>query len=96
MRDNETPSLKETRRKEKATAEEAKRVIKEQARKKAFLAGEEATKEASKEKEAQRVIKRTNEETKQLSKDRTRNEASLAREQAIAEDQKARKLKTKS
>ena len=96
MRDNETQSLKETKRKEKAVAEEAKRVIKEQVRKKAFLAREQVIKEASKVKESQRATKRANEESKQLSKDRARKEASLAREQAIAEDQKARKFKPKT
>jgi len=96
MRDNETPSLKETKRKEKAAGEEAKRVSKEQIRKKAFWAREEATKEASKEKEAQRTIKRANEGIKQLSKDQMKKEAYLAREKAIAEDQKARKLKNKT
>jgi len=50
MKDNETPELKETKRKEKAVAEEAKRVLKEQDRKKAFWSEKRLLKSLQKKK----------------------------------------------
>ena len=78
---------------EKHVAEEAKRLAKEQKRKIAYLAKEEANEKTSKIRASERAEKRTTEETEQLAKDQTRKKIYFAREQDIADAEKARKLK---
>jgi len=74
---------------------EADWLAKEQVRKKAYLAREQAIEEAQKERGAKRSEKRANEEIDQLARDQARRETYLAREKAIAEAQEARRLKAK-
>ncbi|MFC1993573.1 hypothetical protein ACFLV3_07225 [Chloroflexota bacterium] len=93
MTDQEEQSLKETKRKEKRIEEETEGLAKEQGRKKAYLAREQAIEKASKASKTKRTEKRAAEGIRQSAKDQTRREAYLAREQAIAEAQEARKLK---
>ncbi len=80
---------------EKRKSEEAGRLDKEQVRKKAYLAREEAIEKASKASKTKRTEKRAAEEIGQSTKDQARKDASLAKEQAIADAQEARKLKAK-
>ena len=86
---------KETKRSEKRAAEEVEQLARDQVRKKAYLAREQAIEEAHKEKEGRRSERRAAEETEQLARDQTRREADLAREKAIAKAQEAKKLKAK-
>ena len=62
MTDQEEQSLKETKRKEKRIGEEAEGLAKEQGRKKAYLAREQAIEEAQKAKKTKRSENRTKEE----------------------------------
>jgi hypothetical protein len=95
MTDQEELSLKEIKRKEKSIDEEAKRLAKEQVRKKAYLAREKALDDVQKERELKRLENLAKEEIEQLAKEQARKETYLAREKAIAEDQEMRKLKVK-
>ena len=95
MTDQEEQSLKEAKRAEKRAAEEIGQSARDQARRKANLAREQAIAEDQKERETKRAEKRTAEEIEQSARDQARRKANLAREQAIAEDQEARKLKAK-
>ena len=95
MTDQEEQSLKETKRKEKRIEEETEGLAKEQGRKKAYLAREQAIKEDQKKGETKRAEKRAAEVIKQLARDQARRKDTLAREQAIVEDQELRKLKAK-
>jgi hypothetical protein len=95
MKEQEEKSLKETKRKEKRIEEETEGLAREEGRKKAYLAKEQAIEEAQKEKETRRSETRAKEEADQLSRERARREAYLAREKAMAEAQEARKLKAK-
>ena len=95
MTDQEEQSLKEGKRKEKHTEEEAERLDKEQVRKKAYLAREEAIEKTSKAKKTKRLEKHATEDIEQSAKDQTRKKAYFAKEQAIDEAQEARKLKSK-
>jgi len=74
---------------------EAERLAKEQTRKKAYLAREQAIEDAQKERETKRSEKRAKEEIDQLAREQARREAYLAREKATAEDREAKKLKNK-
>ena len=94
MRDQEQ-SLNEANRAKKRTAEEAEQIAKDQVRKKAYLAREEAIEKASKASETKRMQKRAAEEIGQSTKDQARKDASLAKERAIADAQEARKHKAK-
>ncbi|MFH1031800.1 MAG: hypothetical protein V1767_04485 [Chloroflexota bacterium] len=93
MEEQEKQSLKETERREKRIEFEAELIAKEQVRKKAYLAREEAIEKTSKANETKRAEKRAREEIEQLSKDQARRQALFAKEQAIAEAQEARKAK---
>jgi hypothetical protein len=95
MRNQEEQSLKEAKRAEKHTAEQAEQLAKDQVRKKAYLIREEAIEKASKARKTKRTEKQAAEEIGKSAKDQARRDASLAKEQAIAEAQEARKLKAK-
>ena len=69
--------------------------LKEQERKKAYLAREQAIEEAQKKREAKRSEKLAAEEIEEIAKDQARREAYLARERAMAEAQEAKRLKAK-
>ena len=96
MKDQEKQSLRETKRVEKRSAEDAELLDKEKVRKKAYLLREEAIEKASKAKETKRAGTLATEEIDQLAKDQARRKAYVAREQTIAQAQEARKLKAKS
>jgi len=91
MTDQEEQSIKEARN----MAEEAERLVKEQGRKKVYLAREEAHEKASEASKTKRSDKRAIDEPGQLAKEQMRKKAYLAKEQAIAEAHEARKLKAK-
>ena len=93
MRDEEEQSVKEAKRVEKRVRGEAGRSAKEQVRKKAYLAREQAVEKTWKAKETKRAEKRATEETEQSSRDQARRRALFTREQTIAQAQEARKLK---
>jgi hypothetical protein len=95
MTDQEEESLKEAKRKERRVKEDAERLAKEQVRKKAYLAREQAIDKNWKLNKTRRAEKRASEEMEQLPRDQARKKALLAEEQAIAEAQEARKLKAK-
>jgi predicted DNA-binding protein len=95
MTDQEQQSLRETKRKEKRIEEETEGLAKEQGRKKAYLAREEAIEKALKAKKTKRTEKHATEDIEQLARDQTRKKAYFAKEQAMAEAQEARKLKAK-
>ena len=95
MTDQEDQLLKETKRAEKRAAEDIEQLARDQARRKANLAREQAIAEDQKEKETKRAEKRTAEDIEQLARDQARKKANLAREQAIEEAQEARKFKAK-
>jgi len=95
MTDQEEQSLKEAKRVEKRATEEIEQLAREQARRKANLAREQAIEEDQKERETKRAEKRAAEDIEQLARDQARKKTNLAREQAIAEAQEARKLKAK-
>ena len=95
MIDQEEQSLKETKRKERRIKEDAERLAKEQVRKKAYLAREQAIEKTWKANKTKRSEKRATEEIEQLPRDQARKKALLAEEQTIAEAQEARKLKAK-
>ncbi|MGA7676786.1 MAG: signal recognition particle-docking protein FtsY, partial [Dehalococcoidia bacterium] len=80
---------------EKRATEEAGRLVKEQARRKADLTREQAIEKALKARKAKGSEKRATEEAGRLVKEQARRKADLTREQAIAEDQEARRLKAK-
>ena len=96
MSDQEEQQLNVTNREERRSAEEARQLAKEQIRKKAYMAREEAIEKASKERQTRQAEKRATEEIGKLAKGQTRRKALLAKEQAIAEAQEARKLKAKN
>jgi fused signal recognition particle receptor len=91
----EEQSLSEAKRAEKHAAEEIEQSARDQARREADLAREQAIAEDQKAREAGRAGKQAAEEIRQSARDQARKKANLAREQAIAEDQEARKLKDK-
>jgi len=95
MTDQEEQSLKEAKRAEKRAAEEIEQLTRDQARRKASLAREQAIEEDQKKRGTKRAEKRAAEEIEQLTRDQARRKANLAREQAIEEDQEAKKLKAK-
>jgi hypothetical protein len=95
MTDQEEQPLEETKRKERRIQEDAERLAKEQVRKKAYLAREQAIDKNWKLNKTRRAEKRASEEMEQLPRDQARKKALLAEEQAIAEAQEARKLKAK-
>jgi len=95
MTDQEEQLLKETKRAEKRAAEDIEQLARDQARRKANLAREQAIEKDQKERETKRAEKRAAEDIKQLAKDQARKKANLAREQAIVEAQEARKLEAK-
>ena len=95
MADREEQLLKETKRAEKRAAEDIEQLARDQARRKANLAREQAIEEDQKEKTAKRAERRAAEEIRQSARDQARRKANLAREQAIAEAQEAKKLKAK-
>lgn len=95
MRDNEKELAKAAKRADQYKAAEAEQLAKEQVRKKAYLAREQALEKAGKAKQTKRAGKRASEEAGEVKKEQARREAHAAREQAIAEDQEARKLKAK-
>ncbi len=90
---NQEEKSAEEHKKEKIAAEEARMLVGEQARKKAYLTKEEAIEKASKLRVEKRAPGRAEEEAKQRTKELERKKAMLAREKAIEEAQEARKLK---
>lgn len=90
MREQEDQSPKEAKRAEKRAAQETRRLAKDEAKKKADSAREQAIEKSSQAKEIKRAEERVAEEIEQLTKDKARKEAYLAREQAIAEAQEKR------
>jgi hypothetical protein len=95
MTDQEEQPLEETKRKERRIKEDAERLAKEQVRKKAYLAREQAIEKTWKANKIKRAENRAAEEIEQLPRDQARKKALLAEEQTIAEAQDARKLKAK-
>jgi hypothetical protein len=95
MSDPEKQSQKEVNRKEQRIAEDAKRLGKEQERRKAYLVREQAIEKVSKAKETERAEKRASDEIAQLAADQVRKKAMVAREKKIADAQEDRKLKTR-
>ena len=81
--------------KEKRDVEEAQRLAKEQERKKAYVAKEQATEQASQSRQVERAEKRATEEAGQLARDEARKKAYSARETAMAEAREAKKLRDK-
>jgi hypothetical protein len=68
-------------------------LAREEERRKAYLAREEAIKKSSGAGQAERSEKRTVEEAEQAVREQARREAFLAREKALAEAEEARKLR---
>ncbi|MFC1935128.1 hypothetical protein ACFLXZ_02305 [Chloroflexota bacterium] len=95
MIDQEEQSLKQTKRKEERAAEEIELLAKDQARRKANLAREQAIGEDQKVRKTKRAEIRAAEDIRQSARDQSRREANLAKEQAISEAEDARKLKAK-
>ena len=95
MKDQGEPSEKETRRKEKLNVEEAETAARDQERRKASLAREQAIEKASDSRHTQRAEKRAAEEAEQLAREQARKKAYDAREKDAAEAQQARKLRDK-
>ncbi|OGO05445.1 MAG: hypothetical protein A2Y91_07125 [Chloroflexi bacterium RBG_13_54_8] len=89
MRDEEEQSPIEAKRVGEHIAEEAEQLAKDQARRKAYLASEQAIEKELKARGTKRSEKRAAEETEQPAKDQARGKAYLAGEQAIAEAQEA-------
>jgi len=92
----EEKSEKETRRKDKQNADEANRVVKEQERKKAYLAREQVIGKASDSRRTQRAEKHSSEEAEQLAREQARRKAYFDREKSIADSHQARKSKDKA
>ena len=78
---------------DKKLQKEAERLAKEQVRKKAWFAREQAIEEAQKVAEAKRAEKRAAEEADQLAKEQARKKAWLAKEQAIEEAREERRAR---
>jgi fused signal recognition particle receptor len=95
MTGQEEQSLSEARRAKKRAAEEIEQSARDQARREADLAREQAIAEDQKARETRRAEKQAAEEIRQSAREQARRKANLAKEQAIAEDQEARKLKAK-
>jgi hypothetical protein len=95
MTDQEEQPLEETKRKERRIKEDADRLAKEQVRKKAYFAREQAIEMAWKANKTKRSERRAAEEIEQLPRDQARKRALFAEEQTIAEAQEVRKLKAK-
>ena len=91
MTDQEEQSLRETKRKEKRIEEETEGLAREQGRKKAYMAREQAIEKAQKAKETKRSEKRAKEEIDQLAREQARKKDYLAREKATADAQDVRK-----
>ena len=95
MTDQEEQSLKEAKRKEKRAVEEIEQLAKDQARRKANLAREQAIEEDQKVRKTKQTEKRATEEIRQSARYQVRREVNLTREEAIAEAQEARKFNAK-
>ena len=95
MNTPEKESPKDAMRKEKRIAEEADRLNKEQERRKAYMAREQALEKDSSAREAGRAEKRASDEVAQSAAEQTRKKALAAREMKIAEAQEARRLRDK-
>lgn len=95
MSDQQNKPGKETTSKEKHAAEEALRAAKEQERKKAYLAKEQAIQKASDSRRTEQAAKRATEESDRLAREETRKRAYSAKEKGTAEASEARKLKGK-
>jgi hypothetical protein len=93
MRNNEEHSVKEDKRVEKLKADEAAQLVKEDARKKIYLAKEQEIEKAQKAKYARESEKRASENIKDLAREKARKETYLAQEKKIAERQESRRLK---
>jgi hypothetical protein len=81
--------------KEKRDAEDAQRLAKEQERKKAYLAREQAIEKASQSRHVERAEKRASEEAGQLVRDEARKKAYSDKETAMAEARESKKLRDK-
>ena len=95
MTDQEKQLLNDNKLTEKRAVEDIKQQTRDQDRRKANLAREQAIGEEQKERAAKRAEKRAAEDIKQQARDQARRKANLAREQVISEAQEARKLKFK-
>jgi len=96
MGDQEKQTQQEAERAEKRVAAEAVDLVKEQARKKAYLAREEAIDKTSKATAAGRAEKRASDDSKGRAREKAGRDDYFANEKKIAEGQEARKLKDDS
>jgi hypothetical protein len=78
---------------ESRETQQAKQLEKEQERKKAYLAREQAIERASQSKHVERAEKRVAEDALQLARDDARKKAYFAREAAMSEARAEKKLK---
>jgi len=78
---------------DKRAAKEAEKLAKEEVRRKAWFAREQAMEEAQEIARAKRKEKLAAEEAQQLAKEQARKKDWLAREQAIAEATEARRIR---
>ena len=96
MSDKGEPTSNNAKRSEKLHEEEAKQLIKEQGRKKIYLAREQQAESARGIAKAKRLKNRAADESEELARERARKEAYLAKEKKMAEAEEARKLKDKN
>jgi hypothetical protein len=96
MHNQEEKSSKEILRLEKLNADEAKQLVREQARTKAYLAREQEIEKAQKLKDAKRAEDRAREEVQESAKEKLRKQTYEAREKSIMADQEAKRLKNKN
>ena len=78
---------------DKRAAKESERLSREQARREAWFAREQAIEEAQKKAQAERAEKRRIEEAEQLAREQARKKAWLAREQVIEEVNESRRAR---
>ena len=93
---NQEETLKETQRKKELKAEEVQQLVKDEARKKAYLTREQEIEKGQKARELREAEKRTAEDIKDSAREKARKETYLSQEKAIARDQEARKAKDKT
>jgi hypothetical protein len=93
MKNQDEISDKETLRKEKVKAEEARLLAKQEAKTRAYQAREREIEKGQKIKETQRSKDLADEEAREIAKEKNRKESYLAREKKIAEDMETRKSK---
>ena len=91
----EEQSLRESKRKELLATEAIEQLAKDQVRRKAYLAREQAIEEAQKEKKTKRSEMHAGKEVEQLARDKARKETYLTQEKATSEAQEAKKIKAK-